>query len=46
VITGLMGMNFHARIYDAGDRGFWTVIVCILLISSTSLLLARRNRWI
>lgn len=46
VIAGLMGMNFHARIYETGDRGFWAVIFGIVLIAGTTLYLARHNRWI
>jgi magnesium transporter len=46
VITGLMGMNFHTRLYDSGERGFWTVIACMAAVSGTALLLARKNRWI
>jgi len=46
VIASLMGMNFHTRFYDSGERGFWTVIGCTLLISVTTLILARRYKWI
>ena len=46
VITGLMGMSFHAHIYETGDRGFWTVVLGTVLIAGTTLFLARRNRWI
>ena len=46
VITGLMGMNFHVHFYDTGDRGFWTVVALIGCISGTTLVVARKNRWI
>ena len=46
VITGLMGMNFHARIYEAGDWGFWAVVCGVAVIAGTTLYLARHNRWI
>jgi magnesium transporter len=46
LVTGLMSMNFHTRLYDYGERGFWAVIGSIVLISCTTLLIARRNKWI
>ncbi len=46
VITGLMGMNFHTRLYESGERGFWTVVGCIIAISATTLLVAHKNKWI
>ena len=46
VITGLMGMNFHTRLYETGERGFWTVLCCIAVVSATTLLVAHKNKWI
>jgi Mg2+ and Co2+ transporter CorA len=46
LVIGLMGMNFHLRLFDYGERGFWGVIGCLFLISGTTILIARKNRWI
>jgi Mg2+ and Co2+ transporter CorA len=46
VIIGLMSMNFRVRLYELGEHGFWAVIAGIILVSGTTILVARRNRWI
>ncbi len=46
VIACLMGMNFHTRFFETGERGFWTVIGSIVAIAATTLILAWRNKWL
>lgn len=46
VIAGLLGMNFDARIFKAGEMAFWSVIVGLLLLASTAIVIAKRRGWI
>ncbi|HLJ55731.1 MAG TPA: CorA family divalent cation transporter [Chthonomonadaceae bacterium] len=46
LIASLMGMSFRTRIYETGDRGFWTVIGSVAVLAISTLALARRFRWL
>jgi len=46
LLTGLMGMNLKARVYELGDAGFWGVLALITVIGVTMVFIARRSRWI
>lgn len=44
-VAGLMGMNFQADIFKAGNRGFWDVIVGTGLLTVTFVIVGRWRRW-
>ena len=46
VIAGLLGMNFQARIFEAGELAFWSVIVGLLVLATTAVFVAKRRGWI
>lgn len=45
VISGVMGMNLKAKVYDLGEKGFWGVVILIAALALTTLFLARRRHW-
>ena len=46
VIAGMLGMNFQARLFEAGEPGFWTVVLSLASLAVVSVLVARRRKWI
>jgi len=45
-LAGLMGMNFHAAIYETGDVGFFIVVGVLCGASLLATLFARRRGWL
>jgi Mg2+ and Co2+ transporter CorA len=45
LVAGVMGMNFGLPIFDAGERGFWTVMAFMALIAVAALVVGRWRRW-
>jgi magnesium/cobalt transport protein CorA len=45
LIAGVMGMNFGLPIFEAGQRGFWTVIGVMAVVSAIALVVGRWRRW-
>jgi Mg2+ and Co2+ transporter CorA len=41
VIAGVLGMNFHAELFDTGSRGFWMTVGGMIAIIVGALLFAR-----
>jgi magnesium transporter len=46
VVAGILGMNFQARLFASGERGFWTVVAVEVVAATIALIFARRRRWI
>lgn len=46
VVAGMLGMNFHAKLFDTGERGFYMAIGSVLLGACIAIVVARRRRWI
>jgi len=45
VIAGVLGMNFHAGIFDSGSTGFWITVGLMALAVAGAMVLARRRGW-
>lgn len=45
-VAGVMGTNFTVEFFKAGVRGFWLMIVGMLLLIALVLVTARRQKWI
>jgi Mg2+ and Co2+ transporter CorA len=46
VIAGTLGMNFSARLFESGERGFWSVVAMLAALAISALVVARWRRWI
>jgi magnesium transporter len=46
VVAGLLGMNFDAQLFAAGERGFWSVVIALGAVGVLALIVARRRGWI
>ena len=44
-VAGVLGMNFSARVFDAGDAGFVVAVLGMLLFGGGSVVLARARGW-
>lgn len=45
VVSGMMGMNFDATFFAARDRGFWTVVVGMVVAAAVAMLVGRKRGW-
>ena len=46
VISGVMGMNFEAGLFQARDAGFWGVVGVMAGLAAVSVFVGLRRRWI
>ena len=45
VVAGMLGMNFHASLFDSGTRGFWVAVGAMVAVPVLALVLARWRGW-
>ncbi len=45
VVAGMLGMNFHASLFDSGTRGFWIAVGVMVAVPVFALALARWRGW-
>ena len=45
VIAGVLGMNFHAGLFETGSTGFWTTVAAMAVFVVIAIVLARLRDW-
>ncbi|MGO4552375.1 magnesium transporter CorA family protein [Lysobacter sp. 2RAF19] len=45
VVAGILGMNFHASLFDSGTKGFWWAVGAMIAVPVAALVLARWRGW-
>lgn len=45
VVAGVLGMNFHAAVFETGAQGFWAVVIAMMIAVVVALWIARRKGW-